>query len=443
MKRIIEQYKASDRQMLLHSSQVRYPLYGGAMGGGKSYGGVAEDFRLSWKYPGSRGVIVRKNMTTLRRTIMKTFFQVIPSDLISNWNKQQMKVTLINGSEILFMEADISKDPLFDKFKSLEIGWFHIEEASEVDKMAFQMLGTRLRWRLPNGKYPFFRGILTTNPEDCWLKEAFIENPMRNTQFIAALPRDNPYLPEGYVDELRDILSDDQQDRYLEGKWEVSDKPDQLISFQWIKDAMGNIEDIISGEDNTHTLGCDVARFGDDSSTIANMLGNTLIEIKQFKGLRTDQFADEIEKAMKRYNVDPNKTGVDVIGLGAGTVDSLRRKKIKVKEINSSAKAPKYGKFKFKNFRSFMWWLLREDFKNGEICILQSDKELIQELTAIRYRISAEKTIEIEAKKETKKRLKRSPDKADAFVYANALRHKWNKSVAFNYVSLIKRRWKR
>ena len=441
MKRvIIEQYKAFTTQKHLHSSRARYVLYGGAMGGGKSWGGVAEDFRLSWKYPGNRGVIVRKNMTTLRRTILKTFFQLIPSELIEDWNKQEMKVTLINGSEILFMEADISKDQLFDKFKSLEIGWFHMEEASEMDKTAFQILGTRLRWRLPNGKYPFFRGILTTNPEDCWLKDDFIENPLRNTVFIPSLPRDNPYLPAGYVAELRDILSDDQQERYLEGKWETSDKPDQLISFQWLRDAIGNFEDI-EGED--YTLGGDVARFGDDSSVIAVMLGNALIELKEYPSLRTDQFADKIEKTMKHFKVEPQKTGVDVIGLGAGTVDSLRRRNIKIKEINSSAKAPEYGKYQFKNFRSFMWWLAREDFRNGKICLLHEDKELMQELAAVRYKISAEKTIEIEPKKETKKRLKRSPDKADAFIYANALRHEWNKPKIFKYVSLIPRRNKK
>jgi phage terminase large subunit len=438
---IVDAYTATGRQAEFHRNPAKYRGYGGAMTGGKSFGGCADDFRLSWQFPGNRGVIVRKNMTTLKRTVLRTFFRVIPSDLIEDYNKQEMKVNLINGSEILFMEADVSKDPLFDKFKSLEIGWFHMEEASEIDRAAFQILATRLRWILPDGSYPHFSGIITTNPEDCWIKEDFIDKPLAQTAFIPALPSDNPHLPPGHIDELRDILTLDQQSRYLDGDWSITDKPDQLISFQWIQDACGTIEDI-DGTENT--LGVDVARFGDDSSQIAHMLANALINLKSFKKLRTDQLADKVEKEMKIYDIDPRKVGVDVIGLGAGTVDSLRRRKIKVKEINSSAKAPKYGKFRFKNFRSYMWWLLREDLRKGDIVILVEDKQLIQELTAVRFSITPDGMIMIEPKKETKKRLRRSPDKGDAFVYANAMRHNWNEKTVFNYISLGKRRnWRR
>lgn len=436
----IKSYIATPKQVELHQCRARYPFYGGAMGGGKSYAGSAEAFGLSWTFPGNRGVIIRKNMTTLKRTVLKTFFQVFPSELIEDYNKQEMKVTAINGSEILFMEADVSKDPLFDKFKSLEIGWFFMEEASEIDKTAFQILATRMRWRLPDGTYPYFRGLLTSNPEDCWLKEDFLENPIPKTAFIPALPKDNPHLPAGYIDDLEDILSEDQQSRYLEGNWSVSDKPDQLISFQWIQDSYGSIEDI---EGNENTLGCDVARFGDDSSDIAIMLGNTLIDIKEYRGLRTDQFADRIESNIKKFNIDPQKIGIDVIGLGAGTVDTLKRHNYKVKEINSAEKAPKHGKFQFKNLRSYMWWLAREDFRDGNICLLYRDKELLQDIAAIRYKISGEKTIEIEPKKDTKRRLKRSPNKGDAFVYANAMRHNWITSQPFSYISFGKRRWKK
>ena len=430
-------YRATERQALLHKSKARYVLYGGAMGGGKSFGGIAEDFRLSWKYPGNRGVIIRKNMTTLKRTILKTFFRIVPVELIEEYNKQDMRVRLINGSEILFMEADISKDPLFDKFKSLEIGWFHIEEASEVDRSAFQILATRMRWRLPDGSYPRFKGILTTNPEDCWLKEDFIDRPINGSEFISALPSDNPYLPDGYIEDLEDILTEEQQAKYINGHWDISDKPDQLISFQWIKDSIGNIEDM---EGSGRVLGCDVARFGDDSSVIAYMEGNALISLETYKNKRTDEFADIIEKKAKANNVKAEDIGVDVVGLGAGTVDTLRRKKMRIKEINSGNKAPKYGKYKFKNYRSYLWWLLREDMRNGAIVFLVNDKELFQEISAVRYRISADKIIEIEPKKETKKRLRRSPDKADAVVYANGMRHGIARNKGFRYVSLLKRR---
>ena len=117
------------------------------MGGGKSKSICAEAIQLSLDIPGNRGAIVRKNLTTLKRTTMVTFFQTIPAELILEYNKTEQKVTFYNSSEILFLEADDAKDPLFEKLKSLELGWFAIDEASEVPRPAFHILVSRLRWK--------------------------------------------------------------------------------------------------------------------------------------------------------------------------------------------------------------------------------------------------------------------------------------------------------
>jgi phage terminase large subunit len=437
-KTLINQYRAHSRQAAFHQSPAKYRLFGGAMGGGKSVGGCAEGFKQSWLYPGNRGVMIRRNLTTLRRTLLPTFFNTVPADLIEDYNQSKQSIKLINGSEILYIDADESKDPLFNKLKSLEIGWFYFEEASEISKGAFAAMVSRRRWKLPDGSYPPLVGWLTTNPEDCWLKDDFVDGLLPGTEYIPSLPGDNPHLPEGYLDDMSDVLGYAQQRRYIYGDWGHTDQPDQLINYQWLHDAQ-TTWDYIDLADVTPYLGCDVARFGDDSSIIAEMTGSILTNIKQFRGLRTDQFADEIHDRITKKEINPKNVGVDVVGLGAGTCDNLRKKKLRVRELNSSSKAPTYKKFNFANLRSYMWWLLREDLKDGNIAILLNDKELIQELIAVRYKIESGKII-VEAKKEVKKRLKRSPDKADAFVYANAVRHKWKVSTGFNYISIAQRR---
>ena len=168
----IPMYKPGKGQKLFHRSTAKYKLIGGAMGGGKSKALCMEALNLSATIRGNRGAIIRKNLTTLRRTTMVTFFQSLSPGSVKEISKTEFRVTLNNGSEILFLDADESKDMLFDKLKSLELGWFAIDEASEVSKTAFQILVSRLRWKAAEGKY---FGLLASNPEQCWVKEEFID----------------------------------------------------------------------------------------------------------------------------------------------------------------------------------------------------------------------------------------------------------------------------
>ena len=48
-------YKATDRQAIFHGAPEMFKLYGGAMGGGKTFALCAEAFALSCEYPGNRG----------------------------------------------------------------------------------------------------------------------------------------------------------------------------------------------------------------------------------------------------------------------------------------------------------------------------------------------------------------------------------------------------
>ena len=61
-------------------------------------------------------------------------------------------------------------------------------------------------------------------------------------------------------------------------------------------------------------------------------------------------------------------------------------------------------------------WL--RDATLGSQISIPDDKELIKELSEIRYNYSSERKIKIEPKEEMKKRLGKSPDKADALALA-------------------------
>ena len=406
-----------------HKSSSKYKLIGGAMGGSKTYSGCAEAIQLSLDYPGNRGVICRKNRTVLKRTTLVTFFRVCPPELIKSYNKSDLEVTLINNSTILFLEADESKDPLFEKLKSLEIGWYFIDEASEVARGAHQALASRLRWPAAKG---YYFGILASNPEQCWIKEDFpvdvISKPKPQHAFFKFLPLHNPFLPENYVSDLRLILDENQQKKYIDGDWSITDDPLQLIPYSALKNKIATQEEVDSSQ-GEESLGVDVAELGDDKSILAFMRGSINTSLEQYEKKRTDELSAIVKARIIDRNINANKVGIDAIGNGAGVWGNLTGDGLQVQRIMAGSAAPELEYFKGQNFvnlRAQMWWKLRMEVLDPDSSLrILYKQSLIQDLTAPRYKIMSERKIQVEAKEDIKRRIELSPDEGDALVMAN------------------------
>lgn len=206
-------YTPTERQARFHQAPERFKLYGGAVGGGKSVALCAEGILLSLEHPGNRGYLARETYEALRKTTLLTFFDICPPKLIKSYNKTEHLLQFINGSQIQF--GDLEDE---NKLKSLNLGWFGIDEASETTRRKFMMLASRLRLNLPNIHY---YGLLATNPAPGWIKDDFIDHPDSEHIFVPALPTDNPYLPDDYVERLIETSAGDEEwvKRYLQGSW--------------------------------------------------------------------------------------------------------------------------------------------------------------------------------------------------------------------------------
>lgn len=127
-----------------------------------------------------------------------------------------------------------------------------------------------------------------------------------------------------------------------------------------------------------------------------------------------------------------NETGatsvkVDVIGVGWGVVGSLRRR-AKQGEHNAQIIPVNVGEAatkpeRYLRLRSQLWWevgrLLTEDCVWDLSMLDEPDQQrLITQLTAPKYTQDAARRIVVEKKEETKKRIGRSPDNADALLLA-------------------------
>jgi len=155
----------------------------------------------------------------LKATTQKTFFEVLDPRLIANWNKTENLLTLINGHEIYFWGLDD-----IEKLKSLEIGWFWIDEVNEIDQNKFDILRGRLRHKAQ----PKRVGFVTSNSEGRnWTFKVFVMGEgLRSKQdhekflTIKAPSDENTNLPEDYLEVLNSYTGD-LYERYVRASFSV------------------------------------------------------------------------------------------------------------------------------------------------------------------------------------------------------------------------------
>lgn len=424
-------YQPKPKQAEAHRNRAKYLLMGGAIGGGKSWWLCSEAIRNAMQFKGNRLVIVRKETSVIKRTILITFFQLCPPEIISKFNQSSLTVEFINGSVLYFIEANISKDLQLNKLKGLEIGWFGIDEANEVSIEVFRVLKSRLRWMLPDGTKPRYEGRLTSNPENCWLIPEFIQSTDPEQQYVKAITTDN-YDPESeYFKTLEQAFKDSPSllQRYLYGDWTAIDSVAQLIPSEAILKAIEPVNGYGTG------LGVDVARYGDDRTVYCLIIDGNIKILESYLKTSINEVVTRTVQLIKDYNLEPDQVGIDGVGIGAGVIDNLRAMGLEVMELIGGAKPdkPEEGDpaqpeaFQPFNLRAEMYWKLRREMLAGEIGGL-TDETLKHELSLIQYEIQSDKTVKIIPKEIIKKLNGKSPDFADALCYANYVRidRGWN-----------------
>lgn len=159
-------------------------------------------------------------------------------------------------------------------------------------------------------------------------------------------------------------------------------------------------------------LGLDVARFGDDESVLAARRGRRVLPLRAFSKLDGPDLAGRVLEAARelRRPGEVPVVAVDVIGVGASAFDVLvRSSEVRAVAVNVSEKATTEG---YHALRDQLWGAVR-DFLRGDGAI-PDDARLQAELLAPEYAFDAQGRMKVESKEAMKKRLGRSPDRADA-----------------------------
>ena len=226
-------------------------LYGGAAGGGKSFGLLADPMRY-FHNPNFNGLILRRTNDELRELIWKSqelYPKAFPG---AKWAEKKSQWTLPSGAKLWLTYLEREDD--VRRYQGLAFSYIAFDELTQhPTPFAWDYMRSRLRTTDPD--LPIFMRA-TTNPGGAghgWVKRMFIDpapanqafvatdlnsgepleypeghakagQPLFSRRFIPASLTDNPYLMEGGQYEANLLsLPENQRRQLLEGNWAVAD----------------------------------------------------------------------------------------------------------------------------------------------------------------------------------------------------------------------------
>lgn len=390
-------YDPLPKQEMFHNAPQKYRLYAGGYGSAKTTAGVIDMAMIGLRWKRNLLLITRATYPELRDTTRKEFLEIPVevngkeyafghSPLVTSWNKSDNHMTLMNGTEILFRPLD-----KLDKIKSLNLGAFLMDEATEFPEDTFLALTGRLRRVLAcstcgkkpprkwvNGKvvqtlicprcnvYTIQHfGLATTNPEGHdWVWKRWVAGAERLQEWkhptaygelstfeavkgdyyvVTATSDENPYLPENYVPDMLSNYPEEWVKRYVYGSFETfsgniyhefrDEKPYVVPAFELPEDWYRFVGIDHGLRNPTAVLWLAVSPEGRvyvyDEFYASGKLVSELVEIIKLKSRGQD---------IRRFLIDPatrNRNGVS----GLSVMDEFHKYRLMVEPANNDVRA--------------------------------------------------------------------------------------------------------
>lgn len=225
------------KQKMFIDSEAFETLFGGAAGGGKSYGQLTDALLYALKYSKSKQIIFRSTFSDLEKSLIRVSLEIYPQT-IGSYNSSKHTWKFNNGSIIDFGYIQYEKDVY--QYQSAEYDVIRFDELTHFTEFMYTYMISRCRGANPYPK----KMKSSTNPGGVghsWVKSRFIDigepnkihecqllpdNPKTSTRvFIPSLVEDNKFMLEydpGYIDRL-DALPEKERKALKFGNWDIHD----------------------------------------------------------------------------------------------------------------------------------------------------------------------------------------------------------------------------
>ena len=223
------------KQQAFIDSQAFETLFGGAAGGGKSYGQLIDGLLYALKYPKSKQIIFRSTFADLEKSLIRTSMDLYPLS-IADYNSSKHTWKFKNGSIVDFGYIQYEKDVY--QYQSAEYDVIRFDELTHFTEFMYTYMISRCR-----GANPYPKCIKSsTNPGGVghnWVKERFIDIGAPNVIhtckletgetttriFIPSLVQDNKFMltyDPDYIKRL-DALPEKERRALKYGDWDIFD----------------------------------------------------------------------------------------------------------------------------------------------------------------------------------------------------------------------------
>lgn len=206
-------------------------LFGGAAGGGKSYGQVVDALLFALRYPASKQLILRRTFAELDKSLIRTALALYPREIFS-FNSSSHTGRFKNGSVIDF--GYCATEPDVYQYQSAEYDVIRFDELTHFTESQYIYLISRVRGA---NSYPK-QVKSSTNPGGIghsWVKARFVDPSARGVGFVGedgmdrifipSMLDDNRFLAEGDPGYRRRLLAlpDREKKALLYGDWNIFD----------------------------------------------------------------------------------------------------------------------------------------------------------------------------------------------------------------------------
>jgi len=326
-------------------------------------------------------------------------FKYLPKGIMEKKNEQELYVKLTNGSIIQILGAD---DP--DSIRGVDFWGVVFDEFAVMrDETIYEeivrpiLMQDSRRWAMfiftpkgaENHAYRYW------NSQDEWYKSVLTA-------------RDSKIIPEKELDKMQrenEVLY--RQEMMCEF---IADEEMVLITSRML--AMLNDAPMLEEVDKS-IIACDPSEGGDECVIYA--IRDAKITSRKILRGRVQPMVVAGEIISMRRQEKIKKVIIDNIGVGSG-IEGRLGELIGSENVIGFRASERSNLQGFKNLRAEAWWYAMEQIRDGKVAKIDDDK-LRGQLCNVRYKVvDSSGTIQIEGKKEIKKRIGISPDRADAYV---------------------------